>query len=107
MVGIYCSGKAGDQTHEAKNSQCGNRQGEHPRRKHSGEKEDTGKTQDLRIWKRKMSQENRCELRMGTGELEEEIRLEENAAIRGWHGRRLVSKRYRNKVKKEGINICR
>lgn len=54
-----------------------------------------------------MSQENRCELRMGTGELEEEIRLEENAAIRGWHGRRLVSKRYRNKVKKEGINICR
>ena len=69
MVGIYCSGKAEDQTHEHKNSQCGNRQGEHPRRKHSGEKEDTGKTQDVRIWKRKMSQEKKKknELRMGIG----------------------------------------
>lgn len=42
---------------------------------------------------------------MGTGELEEEIGLEENVPIRGWHGRRLVLKRYTDKVKKEGINI--
>lgn len=54
-----CSGKAEDQAHEHKSSQCGNRQGEDPRRKHSGEKEDTGKTQDVRIGKRKMSQEKK------------------------------------------------
>lgn len=53
-----------------------------------------------------MSQEKRYGLRMGTGELEEEeTGLEENVPIRGWHGRRLVLKRYTDKVKKEGINI--
>ena len=82
------------------------------RRRTSQEKAQWGKR---RHWKdpgfknmeEKMSQETRCELRLGTGELEEEKRLEENVAIRGWHGRRLVLKRYRNKVKKEGIDICR
>lgn len=78
QMDICRSGRVKDQRHGPKDSRCSNRWGDHPRRKHhprrkqrnlskvlSGNKEDLGKTQDLRIWKRKMSQEKKIRAENG------------------------------------------